>query len=259
VRKDWITLLSLMVAASMPAIVPAQDSEHYVSPWKTPWTYEQAGDWGQLDSSYALCNIGKEQSPIDIRDAQKAALPALRFEYESGQLKYVINNGHTIRVNYHDVQGTGNVLIVGDKQYQLTQFPFHRPSEEYVDGNPFAMEVHLMHQASDGTVAGVTVFLKAGSANSTIQKIWEHMPKSEGQEEVSGVDMNPAGLLPHDRGYYTYMGSQTAPPCTEGVSWFVLKTPIEVSAEQIGAFARLYPRDVRPIQPLNGRVVKGSQ
>jgi len=116
-----------------------------------------------------------------------------------------------------------------------------------------------MHQASDGTVAGVTVFLKAGSANSTVQKIWEHMPISEGQQEVSGVDMNPAGLLPHDLGYYTYMGSQTAPPCTEGVTWFVLKTPIEVSAEQIGAFARLYPRDVRPLQPLNGRVVKGSQ
>jgi carbonic anhydrase len=258
VRKGWITLF-LMAIASMPAIVPAQDAEHYVSPWRTPWTYEQAGHWGQLDPTYSLCNAGKEQSPIDIRHAQKAALPAIRFEYKSGPLKYVINNGHTIRVDYHDSPGTGGLLIVGDKQYKLTQFHFHRPSEEYIDGKSFAMEVHLMHQASDGKVAGVTVFLKTGSANSTVQRIWMHMPKSEGQKEVSGVDLNPAGLLPNNLSYYTYTGSQTAPPCTEEVTWFVLKTPIEVSAEQIEAFARLYPRDVRPLQPLNGRVVKKSQ
>jgi carbonic anhydrase len=258
-RTDWITVLSLMAAASMPAIVPAQDAEHYVSPWRTPWTYEQAGNWGQLDPSYALCGVGKKQSPIDIRDVQKAALPALVFEYMRGPLKRVINNGHTIRVNYHDAPGTGDSLIVGGKRYQLTQFHFHRPSEEDVDGKSFAMEAHLMHQASDGTVVGVTVFLKAGRANSTVQKIWMHMPKTEGQEEVSGVEINPADLLPHDPGYYMYMGSQTAPPCSEGITWFVLKTPIEVSAEQISAFARLYPRDIRPIQPLNGRIVKGSQ
>jgi carbonic anhydrase len=226
-RTDWITVLSLMAAASMPAIVPAQDAEHYVSPWRTPWTYEQAGNWGQLDPSYALCGVGKKQSPIDIRDVQKAALPALVFEYMRGPLKRVINNGHTIRVNYHDAPGTGDSLIVGGKRYQLTQFHFHRPSEEDVDGKSFAM--------------------------------WMHMPKTEGQEEVSGVEINPADLLPHDPGYYMYMGSQTAPPCSEGITWFVLKTPIEVSAEQISAFARLYPRDIRPIQPLNGRIVKGSQ
>ena len=79
------------------------------------------------------------------------------------------------------------------------------------------------------------------------------------EEEIAGVEVNPAGLLPHDTAYYTYMGSLTAPPCTEGVTWFVLKTPVEISAEQISAFAKLYPHDVRPPQPLNGRVVKESQ
>jgi len=241
------------------AAAPAQDvqQEHYVSPWKTPWTYEQAEHWSDLDPEYAACNVGKEQSPIDIRNAQNADLPALRFESKNGPLKYVINNGHTIRVNYHS--GNGNFLIVGDKRYQLTQFHFHRPSEESIDSKPYDMEVHLMYQASDGNVAGVTVFLKAGSASPTIQKLWQHMPKTEGQEWVAGVEINPAGLLPHAAAYYMYMGSLTAPPCTEGVSWFVLKTPVEISAEQIDAFAKLYPHDARPLQPLNGRVVKESQ
>jgi carbonic anhydrase len=82
------------------------------------------------------------------------------------------------------------------------------------------------------------------------------MPKTEGEEAVAGVELNPAGLLPRDLAYYTYMGSQTAPPCSEGVTWFVLKTPIDASAEQINAFAKLYPHDARPPQPLNGRIVK---
>jgi carbonic anhydrase len=230
--------------------------------WKTPWSYEGAtgaAHWGDLDPAYAACN-GKEQSPIDIRNAEKAELPAIRFEYKSGPLKYLINNGYTIRVNYHDAPGSGSFLIVGGKRYQLTQFHFHRPSEEYIQGKPYDMVGHFMHEASDGNVAGVAVLLKAGSANGTIRQIWEHMPKTPGkEEEIPGVEVSPAGLLPSDAAYYTYMGSLTAPPCSEGVTWFVLKTPVEISPEEINAFAKLYPHNVRPIQPLNGRVVKESQ
>ncbi len=151
--------------------------------------------WSDLDPDYAACNAGKEQSPIDIRNAQKAELPAIRFEYKSGPLKYLINNGHTIRVNYHDAPGSGNFLIVGDKRYQLTQFHFHRPSEEYIHGKPYDMVIHLMHQASDGKVAGVAVLLKAGSANATIQQIWEHMPKTEGKVAILREEGLPESTL----------------------------------------------------------------
>jgi carbonic anhydrase len=247
----------LLVVAAV--LVPAGSRAQ----WKTPWSYEGATGaehWGDLDPEYAACKVGKQQSPIDIRNAEKAELPAIRFEYRSSPLKYLINNGHTIRVNYHDASGSGNFLIVGDKRYQLTQFHFHRPSEEYIYGRPYDMEVHLMHEASDGKVAGVAVFLKAGGANATIQQIWDHMPKTEGkEEEITGVEVNPADLLPSDHANYMYMGSLTAPPCSEGVTWFVLKTPVELSAEEINAFAKLYPHDVRPLQGLNGRVVKESQ
>ena len=130
------------------------------------------------------------------------------------------------------------------------------------------MVAHLMYQSSDGNVVGAAVLLKAGKANEIVQRIWEHMPTSESkvlpdfshQEEViPGVEINPAGLVPKDVSYYTYIGSVAAPPCTEGVRLFVLKTPVDISAEQIGSFGKLYPHDVRPIQPLNGRVAKESQ
>jgi carbonic anhydrase len=248
---------AVLIAAAVfaPASAPAQ--------WKTPWTYEGergADHWSALDRDYAVCSTGKEQSPVDIHNAQPADLPPLRFEYHAGPLKYLINNGATIRVNYHDAPGTGNFLIVGSTRYQLTQFHFHRPSEEYVDGKPYAMEVHLMHQSSDGKVAGVTVFLNSGAANATVQKLWDHMPQTESKElEIPGVEADPRGLLPHNTAYFMYAGSLTAPPCTEGVTWFLLKSPMDISPAQIDAFARLYPHDVRPLQPLNGRVVKARQ
>jgi len=172
----------------------------------------------------------------------------------------LINNGYTIRVNYHDALGTGSALMVGGERYQLTQLHFHRPSEEYVNGKPYPMVLHLMHQSSDGKIVGLAVLLKAGHANAEVQKLWDHTPVTEsGEEAIAGVDIDPAKMLPKDRRYYEYMGSLTAPPCTEGVKWFVLKTPAEVSAQQIAAFAKLYPHDVRQLQPLNGRVIKASR
>jgi carbonic anhydrase len=253
-REGWITFVLLVDAVILGSVGPRAQ-------WKTPWSYEGANGpehWGDLDPEYAACNIGKEQSPIDIRNARKAQLPAIRFEYKSGPLK-IINNGYTaVRVNY--APGNGNFLFVGDQRYELTQFHFHHPSEEYIRGKPYEMVAHLMHQSSDGKVAGVAVLLQAGRANAIVQQLWEHMPKTPGKEEViAGVEVSPAGLLPRDTSYYTYMGSLTAPPCTEGVTWFVLKTPMDISAEEISAFAALYPHDVRPLQPLNGRVVKESQ
>jgi carbonic anhydrase len=253
-------VLPVAAAILIPHSLRPQSPKPVSTTWRTPWSYEGTKGpehWGDLDPEYAPCKTGKEQSPIDIRSAQKANLPGLRFEYKSGPLN-IINNGYTaVRVDYVH---SGDFLVVGDQRYELTQFHFHHPSEEYIHGRQYAMVLHLMHKSSDGKVAGVAVLLKAGSANPTIQRLWEYMPKTESKsQEISGVEINPANLVPHDTGYYTYMGSQTAPPCTETVTWFVLKNPVEVSSEEINAFAKLYPHDVRPPQPLNGRVVKESR
>ncbi len=252
-QRGWMAFVLLVLAV---VLVPVDAQAQ----WRTPWSYQGADGpqhWGDLDPEYAACKTGKEQSPIDIRSAKKAELPALRFEYKSGPLK-IIDNGYTaVRVNYAH---SGDFLIVGDKRYELTQFHFHRPSEEYIHGKPYDMVIHLMHQSGDGKVAAVAVLLKAGSANPTVELLWAHMPKTVNKEEViPGVEVNPAGLLPRDTSYYTYMGSQTAPPCTEGVTWFVLKSPMDISSGQINAFAKRYPHDVRPVQPLNGRVVKETR
>lgn len=256
-----------MAAVLLPVLVPAGLAQpaaesHYVSPWRTAWSYSGPRGpehWAALDPQYALCGSGHEQSPIDIRDAQRAALPALRFEYHRRPVGYVTNNGAAIRVDYHDAPGSGDFLLVGTRRYQLMQFHFHRPSEETINGTRYAMVLHLMHRAADGEVAGVAVLLKAGRPSAALAPLWQHMPAQEGQEAVPGLELDLTQLLPAEQGYYSYRGSQTAPPCTEGVRWFVLKTPVEVSAEQIAAYARLYPHDVRPLQPRNGRSIEVSE
>jgi carbonic anhydrase len=252
--KTRSLLIALIASCSFVASAQAQ--------WKTPWDY--AGPrgpehWSVLDSAYADC-AGKAQSPIDIRDAKRADLAALQFDYKTGPLKYLINNGKTVRVNYHDAPGSGSFLMVDGTRYQLTQFHFHHPSEETVNGKQYEMVAHFMHQSSEGKVVGVAVFLTTGRANAMLQRIWDHMPMTDGKEqEIPGLEIDPSGLLPSDRSYYMYEGSLTAPPCTEGVTWFVLKAPLEISPAQIEAFARLYPHDVRPAQPLNGRIIKESR
>lgn len=254
-QTNWMVGMSVAaVTASAPVTAQAQ--------WKVPWDYEGArgaSHWGDLDPAYKLCNIGTEQSPIDIRTTSQSDLPAIRFEYKSGPLKHLINNGHTIRVNYY-APGSGDFLLVGNTRYQLTQFHFHRPSEEYIHGKAYDMALHLMHESSDGSVVGVVVLIRTGRANTTVQRIWDHMPMAEGPEQdVPGVDVDPGGLLPRNASYYEYTGSLTAPPCTEHVTWVVLKTPVELSAAQVSAFAKLYPHDVRPLQALNNRIVKESR
>ena len=252
----WNCLASILFVLAVSAAPRGARAQ-----WKTPWDYEGPRGpehWAALDPAYAACN-GREQSPIDIRATTKADLPALQFEYRSGPLEGLTDNGKTIRVNYHPPR-TDNFLVVGADRYRLTQFHFHRPAEELVNGKRYDMVLHLMHESSAGRVVGVAVLLTAGKPNGTVQRLWDHMPNAVGIEDsVPGVDIDPADMLPRDRAYYEYAGSLTAPPCTEGVTWFVLETPVEISAAQIAAFAKRYPHDVRPVQALNGRVVKAAK
>jgi carbonic anhydrase len=211
--------------------------------------------WGGLEPDYAECKLGQHQSPIDIRDAQQQSLPPIQFVYKTSPLK-IMNNGHTVQITY----APGSFIVVGGKQYELRQFHFHHPSEEQIQGKPYDMVIHLVHADHEDHLAVVAVLVKQGKANPTLQKLWDHLPGANGGEESpAGVSVNAAAFLPETLGYYTFAGSLTTPPCSESVTWFVLKTPVELSAAEIAAFAKLYPHNARPIQPLNGRPVLESK
>ena len=238
--------LSLWCSVLLPFSVCAQESAH--------WGYKGEGapaNWSKLDPANARCSAGQRQSPIDLKGARASALLALKFDYKSAPLS-ITDNGHTIQVDY----APGSMLTVGDKIYVLKQFHFHHPSEEHVNGRGYDMVAHLVHADADGHLAVVAVLFNAGQANAVIGQVWKNIPAGKDKTvNISGTTLNARDLLPSDLGYFTYSGSLTTPPCSEDVTWFVLKTPKTLSPDQLATFARLYPDNARPIQPTNGREV----
>ncbi len=219
------------------------------------WSYEgEHGPehWAELDKGFSECALGHAQSPIDIRDATpKADAPDLDFHYQATPLR-LINNGHTVQVDESDA-GT---LTIGGHRYALAQFHFHTPSEERVRGKAYDMVAHLVHKDASGKLAVVAVLFKAGRENAALKTVFDNMPLGAGPEhKVEGVQFNPADLLPKQHAYYHFQGSLTTPPCSEGVAWYVLKTPVEASRAQIGQLRTLYPHNARPVQALHGRQV----
>lgn len=229
----------------------AQLAEH-----PSNWGYAGAGAperWSTIKPENALCASGSRQSPIDIRDGIKVQLDPVQFDYRPSGFR-VIDNGHTVQVNV----SAGNTIEITGKRYELVQFHFHRPSEERINGRSFDMVVHMVHKDMEGRLAVVAVLLTRGAAHPAVQAVWNNLPLEREQEVEAALPIDPAKLLPDDPRYITYMGSLTTPPCTEGVLWIVMKTPVQISAEQIAIFSRLYPMNARPVQPYNGRLIKES-
>ncbi|NRR30591.1 carbonic anhydrase family protein [Oxalobacteraceae bacterium] len=221
------------------------------------WSYQGhagASHWGDLQSDFATCKLGTEQSPIDIRGAVNADLPALGFQYVPSKAE-VVNNGHTIQVNL----AAGSTVKLASGDYQLLQWHVHTPSEEKVNGKAYPLVAHLVHKNADGKLAVVAVLFKQGKSNPVLAKVFAAMPAKADQKAELAEDFNPADLLPAKQGYYAFKGSLTTPPCSEGVQWQVLKQPVEMSAAQLKTFRKLYPMNARPVQPLNGRTLQQSQ
>ncbi|MBI5271796.1 MAG: carbonic anhydrase family protein [Burkholderiales bacterium] len=209
--------------------------------------------WGKMKPEFAACATGQRQSPIDIRGGITVQLEPIQFDYRPSGFS-VIDNGHTVQVNLP----AGNAITVLGRRYELKQFHFHRPSEERINGRQFDMVAHLVHQDAEGRLAVVAVLLDRGVAQPVVQAVWNALPLEKGEDQAApgAIDLNR--LLPEDRRYYTYMGSLTTPPCTEGVLWMVMKTPVPVSPEQVQIFSHLYPMNARPVQSAAGRLIKES-
>jgi carbonic anhydrase len=221
------------------------------------WSYQgEAGPqaWSQLKSEFSLCSSGQRQSPIDIRGGLAVELDPVRFDYQASRFA-VVDNGHTVQVNL----ASGNSIEVAGKRFELVQFHFHRPSEERIDGKQFEMSLHLVHKDEQGRLAVVALLFDKGAAQPVLQRVWNNLPLEKNEELAARLPLELNALLPADRRYFTYMGSLTTPPCSEGVQWIVMREPVTASIEQIDLFARMYPMNARPLQASAGRRIMQSQ
>jgi len=252
--KSRYLCFPLIVGCAIASGISSRAQEHPEHLWDYG-TAHGPSHWGELKPEFVACKDGHHQSPIDIRNPQKADLPPIQFDYNPSPLD-IIDNGHTIMINYTP----GSSITIAGKKYTLKQFHFHRPSEEKINGKGYEMAVHLVHADQEAKLAVIAILLKQGEDNPLIHELWKDLPKEKEKEEVLKeiqIDLNK--LLPADRSYYTFSGSLTTPPCSEDVTWFVLKHPATVTAGEIEQFSKLYRNDARPTQPLYDRVVLESK
>jgi carbonic anhydrase len=237
--------LILIGALTLNSLIASADPSH-------SWSYEGANGpehWSSLSDNNTACNHGWNQSPLNLTAMIDADQLPLVLNYRPGG-KEILNNGHTVQVNY----ATGNTLNVGYHRFNLMQLHFHTPSENRIESRSYPMEMHMVHATPEGRLAVLAIMFKTGKKNAELARIWDDLPQP-GQRRALKGSLDITQLLPSSLDYIRYNGSLTTPPCTEGVSWFVLKTPIEASADQMTRFTRLIGENNRPLQHLNARVI----
>lgn len=245
-------LLGLLVIASLVMAACAPQAEESHTAEAVHWTYEgEEGPehWGEINPDYAVCGTGKSQSPIDVESAAGDDLTNISFHYAPSEVN-ILNNGHTVQVNYD----AGSYIELDGVRYDVAQFHYHAPSEHAVNGKLFAAELHIVHKNADGGLAVVGILLDEGAQNDALQPFIENLPAKESEVADAGVKINAADFLPTVQTTYRYSGSLTTPPCSEGVNWLLMTTPVEISAEQLTALKSLFDHgNNRPVQPLNDR------
>nr|VVV04556.1 Carbonic anhydrase [Aliivibrio wodanis] len=232
--KNIISTLAVITTLSTSSFVSASE-----------WSY--AGETAPANW-HGTCQTGVNQSPIDITNAIESTLEPITFNYAQAG-KNIVNNGHTVQVNF---DGKQSIQVEGTT-FNLLQLHFHAPSENLIAGHSYPLEMHLVHADKDGNLAVIGVMFKEGKTNTELAKIWAQMPKSGDVNLDSKLMLTR--LLPSNQAYYRFNGSLTTPPCTEGVTWFVMKNPITISAEQLIQFKSLYQGNNRPVQAINARPI----
>ncbi len=233
--------LSALTACSGDA--PEAAGEEVIEHPVEHWSHEDPDAWGET------CTTGTEQSPVDLTGATSEDLADIDFDYQPSEV-VLSNTGHTIQAGY----GSGSAIGVDGTWYDLVQFHFHAPSEHTIDGEQAAAELHLVHQDDDGNLAVVGVLVEEGDANDAVAPVLEDLPDDEGEQTEPETQVDADGLLPEEHLTFRYDGSLTTPPCSEGVRWMVMTSPVTWSSEQLAAFTGLYGGSNRPVQPLNDRV-----
>lgn len=219
------------------------------------WSYQgETGTdfWGKLDPQFQTCRLGQAQSPINIEGSGFTLnVGSLDLNYQDTPLT-IVNNGRTIRVDYQ----SGSSLTLDSQVYKLLQFHFHQPSEHLISGKAAEMEAHFVHQTqATGDLVVLAVLMSEGEMSQALESIWQEIPRSDTQTaQVSDLTINALQLLlENSRQYYRYQGSLTTPPCSEIVTWLVLKQPVSVSRAQLTRFFQAIGHNARPVQALNQR------
>jgi carbonic anhydrase len=233
--------------------VPAKTNGKKLEETKKPvtWSYEGKDgpeNWGKLSAEFSTCSTGSTQSPIDVTESIDANLKPLKL-LQKFPAKEILQSNHSIQVNFKD----GNIVAIDNMTFKLKQANIRTPSEHKIQGKSFPLEVQFLHTDTKGKVAIVSVLFKEGRANSGLAKIIKQLPNDSDKPAALKSRLLASEMIPSNQDYYRFSGSLTTPPCTEGINWVLIKTPMTASKEQLETLA--YRDNNRPLQPINARII----
>jgi len=224
--------------------------------FKTGWDYKKHGeDWGK----FGVCS-GTVQSPIDLSkhvDTPGQTKYVLWFDYyQDPNLNIstkaaLINDGHSVR---YDVLTNGidlGFVKIGNEEYEAIEYIFHAPSEHTIDGAVFPLELQVYNKEVEGEgMVAISILFREGGSNdfllslmNSVSSLAPRWSKDNGSSiaNLTGAfpgafDLEaiiPKGTAAGQKSFFNYEGSLTQPPCTEGVDWWVLSSPITATREEI--------------------------
>jgi len=216
------------------------------------FTYSSNGaDWT------GVCSSGREQGPIDVNSydevdssdmgyapVEVAFTPTTAFQW-----------GHEGRE--YSFAGSFGSMKVANVTANCVQFHFHSPSEHYLDGTQFPLELHIAFLLPGGASwAGIGMLFEEGAENPGLTPLLIANPT------VADLSLFFSSTILDD--YYSYHGSLTSPPCAEILQWYVCGKVMQASSAQIEFFRARWEKNPsfaggkgnnRATQPLNGRKV----
>ncbi|EAA9690276.1 carbonic anhydrase family protein [Salmonella enterica] len=186
------------------------------------------------EEAHQPCQTDINQPPGDIRSTSEVHVSPLEVQYIDSPSE-LVNNGQPLQASMKSF--AANTIRLDDQRYTLEEFHFHVPAENTIDGKRYAMELHLMHRNSNGDLAVVAVIFTEGTANKTLERLWQSIPTLLEKRATlfAPVDINQ--LLPADKTYWRFNGSQPSPFCLENAAWVVLQHPLTLSSAQLEKFA----------------------
>ncbi len=216
-----------------------------ISSCEKKWDY--AGEnspekWGELKEEYKFCKIGYNQSPINIVDEFKEE--EIKFFYSNSDVEKE-RKDYVMRINFFNK----DFLTRGKKKYFLRYLEFHHPSEHLVKSKPHSMELEIIHKSEDEQFLILGIFLELGKENVKFDKLIDLL-----SDKNSETNFDLSQIVKDNDKMFFYDGSFTTPPCKEGVKWYVMQKPIEISKGQMDKIIKsgiLTKSNARPAQKYN--------